>query len=274
MRGLIFDLRDNPGGPLKAAVEVSDLLLDADEKIVSTRDRHGDPWEVSSSMDAIYADFPMIVLVSPYSASASEIVSGALQVHGRALILGERTYGKGSVQQVLPLNRSRTAFIKLTTALYYLPNDQCLHKEEDSVTWGVDPDVRARLVPKERMKLNELQLKRDILKGKNQAALTEDDLKHVTEYRASTRPAKTDEETKESPEQVKEGEDDGEESAEGEEEDEEEEEAARPDPNEYPEIDPQLDKALLLMRVWLETGRSWPIQPAQVAATPGEPADG
>ena len=107
LRGLIFDLRDNPGGPLKSAVDVSGMFLPPNKPIVSTKDRNGSPWEVSSPRRKSYTDFPMIILTSRYSASASEIVTGALQVHKRALVLGERTYGKGSVQQVLPLNRSQ-----------------------------------------------------------------------------------------------------------------------------------------------------------------------
>ncbi len=277
IRGLIFDLRDNPGGPLKSAVDVADLFLGADQQIVSTLDRHKNPWQVSSSTEPVYADFPLVVLVSKYSASASEIVAGALQVHKRAVIVGERTYGKGSVQQVLLLNRSRSAFLKLTTALYYLPNGRCLHKDEDSTTWGVDPDIEARLVPKERVKLSELQLKREILKGKNQSELTDEDLRHVTDYHGLGRSDDQDEDretegpdssepltdTAPADEEAEHAKGD-----EGEDEEDDELDTTRTDPNDYPEIDPQLEEALLLMRVWLETDQAWPTRPAEIAATP------
>ncbi|NLX14699.1 MAG: S41 family peptidase, partial [Phycisphaerales bacterium] len=113
MRGLIFDLRDNPGGTLKAAVEVANLFLENDMLIVSTKDRHGKPWEVSASGQAHFSDIPIVVLANTVSASAAEIVTGALQVHKRALIVGERTFGKGSVQQVLQLNTTPPAYLKL-----------------------------------------------------------------------------------------------------------------------------------------------------------------
>src|SRR5262249_52739061 len=106
LRGLIFDLRGNPGGPLKSAVEVADLFRPGDKGIVSTKDRNGKQWESSSSDDEHHTDFPLIIVASRTSASASEIVTGALQVHHRALIVGERTFGKGSVQQVLRLNNN------------------------------------------------------------------------------------------------------------------------------------------------------------------------
>ncbi len=274
MRGLVFDLRDNPGGPLKSAVDVSGMFLPPNKPIVSTKDRNGSPWEVSSPKEKSYTDFPMIVLTSRYSASASEIVTGALQVHKRALVLGERTYGKGSVQQVLPLNRSQMAYLKLTTQLYYLPDGRCLHKDDDSVVWGVDPNIPTKVVPKERIKLYELQLKRDILKGKNQETLTDDDIQRVTSYRNTTQPGKS-ESGKDKGVKEKDGESsetkpaaDSEDSEEEEDEADDEEFVERDDPNDYPESDPQLDLALLLMRIRLESNEPWPDPPTQMAATP------
>ncbi|MGB4259254.1 MAG: S41 family peptidase [Phycisphaerae bacterium] len=260
MRGLIFDLRGNPGGPLKAAVDVSDLFLEGRKKIVATKDRHDKPWEMSSSSGSAghFPDFPMIILVNGSSASASEIVAGALQVHGRALIVGERSFGKGSVQQVLRLG-TNPAYLKLTTAKYYLPNGRCLHRDEDSVTWGVDPDVEVKLVPKEIVKVAELRVSNDVLKGKNQKNLTKDYLKSITSLKPTTKPA---------------DDQDGEEN--GDEEDLEEDEwfdSERNDPNEYPEIDPQLETAMVLMRVRLATERPWPTRAAEVAvAAPKERA--
>ncbi|MEP0845006.1 MAG: PDZ domain-containing protein, partial [Phycisphaerae bacterium] len=244
MRGLIFDLRGNPGGPLKSAVDVSDMFLEGRKKIVATKDRHGKPWEQSSSPDsdgrsgaapAHFTDFPMIVLVNGSSASASEIVSGALQVHRRALIVGERSFGKGSVQQVLRLNNTNQAYLKLTTAKYYLPNGRCLHREEDATTWGVDPDVEVKLVPKEVVKVLELRMNNDVLKGKNQENFTKDYVKSVTAFRTATRPARggqaTDKEQEDSKDKAGDKEEGDEESLD-EEEDEELAESQRPDPNE------------------------------------------
>src|SRR4029079_15853349 len=94
-------------------------------------------------------DLPLVVLVNQYSASASEIVSGALKDWNRALIVGERTFGKGSVQMLYPL-RDRTTYLKLTTSHYYLPLGKCIHREENSTTWGVDPDVLVEMTPEQK----------------------------------------------------------------------------------------------------------------------------
>ena len=254
MRGLIFDLRGNPGGPLKSAVEVADLFLPEDKRIVSTKDRHSKEWAMSSTSDLHFTDFPMIILANRTSASASEIVAGALQVHHRALVVGERTFGKGSVQQVLRLNNNNSAFLKLTTAHYYLPDGRCLHREEDSTTWGVDPDVEVKLVPKEIIQANRLRLETDILKGLNQEKLTKEDIQSLTELRQSTQPATSKEENAE----------DGEESDEVA--DAMEDEKLRDDPNNFPKIDPQLETAVMLMRVRLESGEPWPMRNSRIAA--------
>ncbi len=260
MRGLIFDLRNNPGGTLKAAVEVSNMFLDQGKLIVSTKDRQEEPWEVSATVGEHYNNFPIVILVNKVSASAAEIVTGALKVHNRALVVGERTFGKGSVQQVLPLNYSSNAYLKLTTAYYYLPNGRCLHREEDSVTWGVDPDVKVELVPKEIVKISEHQLKTEILKGKDQEELTEEDLEKATRYTDPPATAPADKEKEEDKQK------------EDEEKDPEEElDVDREDENDYPMVDPQLEAAVLLIRVRLESGRPWPTSPPEkVAAKPME----
>jgi carboxyl-terminal processing protease len=265
MRGLIFDLRGNPGGPLKSAVEVSDLFLGNDKRIVSTRDRHNKDWSMSSASDQVhFTDFPMIIVANRFSASASEIVTGALQYHQRALIVGERTYGKGSVQQIMRLNNANSAFLKLTTAHYYLPDGRCLHREDDSVTWGVDPDVDVKLVPKEIVKSNDLRLKTDILKGVHQKQLTAEELKAVTEYKPTTKPAKATTQPGGDEVTTKPGDD----AAEDEVADE-----LRDDPNGFPEQDPQLEAALLVMRVRLESQQPWPMRTTKVAAN-ATPASG
>ncbi|MBP7936135.1 MAG: S41 family peptidase [Phycisphaerae bacterium] len=255
MRGLILDLRGNPGGTLKAAVDVSNLFLDGDKQIVSTRDRKGQDMQMSTSEPEgeHYADFPLILLVNESSASASEIVAGALQVHHRALLVGERSFGKGSVQQVLPVSPTRSAFLKLTTARYYLPNGRCLHRDEDSETWGVDPDVEVDLVPKEMYKIASARLKSDILKGTGQDKLTEKELDRVL----STQPVVGEDED------IEDKADDDPDSK-----DEKDDEGARDDPNDWPEVDAQLDATLLLMRVRIETDQPWPMKNEALASTP------
>jgi len=140
-RGLILDLRFNPGGLLTAAVEVSDLFVEKG-KIVSTEGRNslGRTW--SAKRFGTYSGFPMAVLVNRYSASASEIVSAALQDHERAVVVGERTWGKGSVQNVIELEAGESA-LKLTTASYHRPSGENIHRFPDSQeedVWGVLPN--------------------------------------------------------------------------------------------------------------------------------------
>lgn len=138
VKALILDMRSNPGGSLKSAIEVSDLFL-TKGKIVSTRGRNSpeQSWSAESGNEIIGA-VPMVVMVNGMSASAAEIVAGALKYNDRAMILGTRSFGKGSVQQVIPLQAGKGA-IKLTTAYYYLPNGQNLHKRDGQSKWGVDP---------------------------------------------------------------------------------------------------------------------------------------
>ncbi len=133
LKGLILDLRGNPGGLLDQAVKIADIFLDQGI-IVSTRGR--DP-EMDMIFDAHQGnrqdDFPMIILVNGGSASASEIVAGALQDHNRAMIVGTRTFGKGSVQTVIPLPNG--AGLRMTTARYYTPSGQSIQAT------GITPDL-------------------------------------------------------------------------------------------------------------------------------------
>ena len=133
LNGLVLDLRNNPGGVLEAAVSVSDAFLD-DGAIVSASGRAP---ESRFEMDATPGDLidgaEMVVLVNGGSASASEIVAGALKDHARATLIGRTTFGKGSVQTVMPLSDGRA--IKLTTSRYYTPSGVSIHEK------GIDPDV-------------------------------------------------------------------------------------------------------------------------------------
>ncbi|HEX8360919.1 MAG TPA: S41 family peptidase [Longimicrobium sp.] len=129
MKSLVLDLRRNPGGLLNQGVSVSDLFLKTGQAIVETRAR--DPRESETfraTTDEAY-DLPMVVLVDPYSASAAEIVAGALQDHDRALVVGSATYGKGSVQSLFPLSGGN--FLKMTTAKWYTPVGRSIQKEHE-----------------------------------------------------------------------------------------------------------------------------------------------
>lgn len=137
--GLILDLRDNPGGGLLTAVAMADLFLDAG-RIVSVRPREvSDEYIYSAESSGTLDDFPIAVLVNGASASASEIVSGALQDNDRAVVMGTRTFGKGSVQDVRALDYG-AGTLKFTNAQYFLPSGRSIHRRSDSVEWGVDPD--------------------------------------------------------------------------------------------------------------------------------------
>jgi carboxyl-terminal processing protease len=154
-RGLIIDLRNNPGGLLRAAVEISDLFL-TDGRIVSTKGRNHKEEIYDAKPDGTLlspADkYPMAVLVNKYSASASEILSAALQDHKRAVVIGERTYGKGSVQNIIEMHEGGDrGALKLTTASYWRPSGQNIHRfpdSKDTDDWGVRPtDSGYKLTP-------------------------------------------------------------------------------------------------------------------------------
>ena len=133
LKGVILDLRNNPGGILNAAVGVSDMFLKKG-MIVYTEGRNKDSkLKFNAKPNAKLPDVPLIVLVNAGSASASEIVAGALQDHGRGIIMGEKTFGKGSVQTILPMNNN--AALKLTTARYYTPNGRSIQAS------GITPDI-------------------------------------------------------------------------------------------------------------------------------------
>lgn len=154
-RALILDLRDNGGGLLNQAVSVADLFLD-DGAIVSTKDRNGGgrSWSAKPD-DTVFAGKPMAVLVNHGSASASEIVAAALQDHKRAVVVGERSYGKGSVQKVFNLPESKAA-VKLTSEKWLTPAGKTIHRMLDAKEadeWGVRPDagLEVKVTDEERL---------------------------------------------------------------------------------------------------------------------------
>ena len=133
IKGFVLDLRNNPGGLLNQAVGVSDLFLDSGLIVYTDGRQDQQKQKFSASRENSRTGFPMVVLVNGGSASASEIVAGALQDHKRALILGTKTFGKGSVQTILPLD-GRSA-LRLTTAKYFTPNGRSIHDI------GIEPDI-------------------------------------------------------------------------------------------------------------------------------------
>ena len=175
VNGLILDLRSNPGGSLDEAVALSDLFLD-EGRIVSQRGRaRGESITYNSETmfrGQIAPNVPLIVLIDAGSASASEIVAGALQDHRRALIMGERSFGKGSVQTMLPL--SNTTALKLTTARYFTPSGRSVQEG------GIQPDIKVPQLSdpdyKDRPKFRESDLRRHLINEikTDDAALEED----------------------------------------------------------------------------------------------------
>lgn len=140
LRALVLDLRNNPGGLLTAAREVAEKFLPRQAVIVSTQGRETTDVNVLKARGhEHYTNFPMAILINGGSASASEIVAGALQDHKRAILLGEKSFGKGSVQTVLPMDE-RTA-VRITTAKYYTPNKRLIHEK------GIEPDIVVPMAP-------------------------------------------------------------------------------------------------------------------------------
>ncbi|MGP1345610.1 MAG: S41 family peptidase [Phycisphaerales bacterium] len=150
LKGLILDLRWNPGGLLEEAVRVSNTFIATDGVLVSQEDAQGRQGDVQrgSLVRSLVTDIPMFVLVNEGSASASEIVAGALQDYDRAVIVGQRTFGKGSVQVLFPLGRGEAMF-KITTQYYRLPDGRLIHRRPGATQWGVEPNVSVSMLPEQ-----------------------------------------------------------------------------------------------------------------------------
>ncbi len=170
LNGIVLDLRNNPGGILQASVKVVDAFI-TEGKIVYTEGRLSETnMEFSASRDNPGRDTPLVVLINGGSASASEIVAGALQDHGRAIIMGTRSFGKGSVQTVLPLDERRA--IKLTTSLYFTPGGRSIQAQ------GIVPDIEVgeALVTRRSRNVaqyNEADLAGRLDNGNDEEAVTE-----------------------------------------------------------------------------------------------------
>ncbi|TWU25490.1 S41 family peptidase [Bythopirellula polymerisocia] len=168
IKALILDVRDNYGGTLDAAVGISDLFLRAGQPIVTTRDRDGEIRDrfVSTGRGG-YHDLPLAVLINHNSASASEILAACLQDYNRAVIIGERSYGKGTVQRIMQIESGRS-LLKLTSATYWRPSGQNIHRMADakeSDSWGVKPDAEFEVLMDEDQYLTwrKYRYRRDLL---------------------------------------------------------------------------------------------------------------
>ncbi len=179
IKGIVLDLRNNPGGLLDQAAKVADVFLQSGE-IVSIRGREQDgPRQFKASAQDTDQTCPLVVLVNAGSASASEIVAGALRDHKRGLLIGERTFGKGSVQNVIPMPDGSA--LKLTVALYYTPNGRSIQAE------GIDPDL---VVPFETPREDAAKLPRLSLREKDLSGhLEKGDAKKAPEKSGETSPA-------------------------------------------------------------------------------------
>ena len=146
LKGLVLDLRNNPGGLLDQAIEVSAGFLDKEKVVVSVKGKAGILKEFQTENDQfLIPNLPMVVLINEGSASASEIVAGALQDHKRAVIMGSKSFGKGSVQTIIPLENNQGA-LKMTTALYYTPSGRSIQAT------GIEPDIELSQASIEKQK--------------------------------------------------------------------------------------------------------------------------
>ncbi len=167
MRGLVLDLRFDPGGLFSQATEIADMFIEGGT-IVSTKGRNTTERTWEAKKEGTFPPFPMAIIVNHFSASASEIVAACLQDHHRAVIVGERSWGKGSVQNVIELEGGASA-LKLTTASYHRPSGKNIHRfpgASESDAWGVmpDPGYDVKFTPREtREYLDTYRRERDVL---------------------------------------------------------------------------------------------------------------
>lgn len=169
INGLILDLRFNPGGLLSSAIDVSDRFID-EGPIVSTATADGRvTTETRAKRPRTYPPFPVAVLINQGSASASEIVSGALQDYRRAIVIGTRSFGKGSVQDLFPLDQGK-AFLKLTTQYYMLPGGSIIHRLPEARDWGIEPDLTVEMTNEQIADSIELRQQVDVIRDSDAPA--------------------------------------------------------------------------------------------------------
>jgi carboxyl-terminal processing protease len=186
LSGIVLDLRNNPGGLLDQAVAVSDAFLDKGE-IVSTRGRTPDEAQRFNAKDGDLIDgLPMVVLINAGSASASEIVAGALQDHGRAVLLGVKSFGKGSVQTIIPVPGHGA--IRLTTARYYTPSGRSIQAV------GIVPDIVVKQARIEPIDTGPIRHEADLRGALTNPNAAEPEEEEQTDDQSATEPAGPDEE--------------------------------------------------------------------------------
>ncbi|MBL8824300.1 MAG: S41 family peptidase [Planctomycetia bacterium] len=175
-QGLILDLRNNPGGSLETAVSMADLFIDSGE-IVRVEGRNEEPRIYQAKKEGTFFTgsnaIPIVVLVNEMSASASEIVASSLQDHKRAVVIGDRSFGKGSVQRLYPMEAG-TSRLRLTTAKYLRPSGKNIHKFPDSKEqddWGVRPDIEVKLSPLEELDWLIARRDRDIIRDEESSRM-------------------------------------------------------------------------------------------------------
>ncbi len=153
IKGIVLDLRNNPGGLLSEAIKVSEIFLDKGQTIVSIagKDKTQNKIYKDNEFQDLTKNIPIVVIINQGSASASEIVAGALQDNRRAIILGLKSFGKGSVQSIIPLSENNGA-LKMTTALYYTPSGKSIQAE------GIEPDIVVEEAKLEEIKKDDLNL--------------------------------------------------------------------------------------------------------------------
>lgn len=167
--GMILDLRNNPGGVLNAAADVADLFIRKGKLVYTKGRKENSYFEFNANSDDVMNDKPIVVLINAGSASASEIVAGALQDHKRAVIMGEKSFGKGSVQTIQELRNG--AAVKFTTARYYTPNGRSIQAE------GIEPDIALKdmqltvQTDSGQIKITEADLSGHLLNGEKQDKL-------------------------------------------------------------------------------------------------------
>ena len=182
MKSLVFDLRYNPGGLLNIAIDVVKLFLGDKKLIVYTQGRVQQKKEYFADQTAVFPDLPVIVLINNGSASASEILSGALQDHKRALVVGMKSFGKASVQTVIPMQNG--AGLRLTTAKYYTPSGRLIQRDEkDKQKGGIDPDIKIEVKPEIEAKVRQ-QEEKIYPPGKEPVSTQKDQVEDVTLQRA------------------------------------------------------------------------------------------
>lgn len=171
LKGLVLDLRGNPGGVLSEAERIADMFLKSGV-IVSTKGRAVQEKITRAEEEGTYPDFPIAVLINGSSASASEVLAGALVENNRCVNIGTRTFGKGSVQTVETLKNARGAQLKFTEQGYYLPSGRSITRKDDSATWGVDPTdgYFVSITDKELIELLRVRREEEVIRTDNAAS--------------------------------------------------------------------------------------------------------